>query len=901
LCLNFLFSRLCINIKEHCSAPLSTPIVRGIEKISFLHVDGDLTYLQRSQDVSKVEQISEHLSKLNGKLGSNTTIVPGDINMFESHGKYYRCVVKSIISKMAVVHCIDFGYEKQIEKKKLQCLGHTKIALLPALVITVKTFPMAFNMSRTMFLANMHVDDDGSLIAFPNKLTSIQSQNKLMEFLENGCLVKVTCVDSDNKCWIVPHLLNDRLKIISDALIKMQSKMIPAVTEIGSMCAALHSITKNWHRALILDVIGNTKNVLSIDSGERFKALKTTKVVSEIQKIPNCALHCQVVSNVNVNKLLNKDVECNLMSYAKSLLEVKLFSNDIDELEITSPESVMEWTVTINRFESFDEFYVQKNKCDLNNENMLKQLNSISNNLEDYLQPPPTGTLVAALTDKKDGLWYKAEMLTPDGTSLVVRIINDGTICKAIKIRVFPDIFCDEKLYYCCCLDQEIVDINLNDPLNFDAISEMMMKYNWLMKTASNTEPYRVTLTFNGVDCIDLLYTIFTIDNHDISENKTKSENEPKTLMNGELNDDNVKSTFENPLNNTQSKKSIENDLIIPEVETVVIKHIDTFQYFYVQSESLSIYMPRITNELDVSIVELSLNDNMVGSIVVTHSVQFSCWCRAKIENILLDGTSANCYLLDFGYYEECCEFYKPTDFLCMCPPLVRRCSLHTPKLAGQENEIWFSNIDDMFKDILSIDGVKFDMIIKSEGDPCVVSLQLADSDVSEMLNPLLVQLTHVKSFNDFKIKAICSDQECMNQMLESYVGKTNNLLPIENPTIGQLYLTTIKSKFARVKLESFSGLKYLVTDIDDTLDVLSVVNLYDLPERIRNIPTLCMACCLILDDKEEKFSLSKFQNLASPEITIIMCIITENDGTNPNLVKLYIDDKNVLDLIRLH
>ena len=500
--------------------------------------------MQRSQDISKVEQISETLSKLSGKLESKASIEPGDINMFESHGKYYRCIVKSIYSKLAVVHCIDFGYEKQIEKKKLQYLGHTKIALLPALVITVKTFPMAFNMSKTMFLANMHVDHDGTLNALPNKMTSIQSHNKLMETLENGCLVKITYVNSDSDCWIVPHILNDRLKIISDVLIKMQSKVIPAVTEIGSMCAALHPITKNWYRALILDIDGNAKNVLSIDSGELFKAMKTTKLVSEIQKIPNCALHCRVLSNVDINTLLNKDVECKLMSYTQSLLEVKLFTDDINKSEITSIVSFMEWTVTINRFESFNEFYVNKVKheCGSNNVNEDLQLNYITNNLEDYLQPPPIGTLVAALTDKNDGIWYKAEVLTPIKTNLVVRIITDGTICKAIKIRVLPGIFCDEKLYFHCCLDQEIVDVNIIDPLNYDVISEMMMNFKWIMKTTSNTEPYRVTLTYDGVDCIDMLYTVITPNYRDISDNNTMSD--VPILRNIVLNDGYSKSTL---------------------------------------------------------------------------------------------------------------------------------------------------------------------------------------------------------------------------------------------------------------------------------------------------------------------------------------------------------------------
>jgi len=135
--------------------------------------------------------------------------------------------------------------------------------------------------------------------------------------------------------------------------------------------------------------------------------------------------------------------------------------------------------------------------------------------------------------------------------------------------------------------------------------------------------------------------------------------------------------------------------------------------------------------------------------------------------------------------------------------------------------------------------------------------------------------------------------------MLERYIN-TTDMVEIYNPKVGELYLTKIKSKYIRVKFESLSGPKYLVVDIDDTLDVMSVMNLYELPENIRNIPMLCMSCSLILDDAIEKYSFSDFQKLANPKVTFIMCIITENDGTTPNQVRLYLDNKDILDFIKL-
>lgn len=867
-----------------------------------MHVDGDLTYLQRSQDKLKIEKMSETLSKLNEKMENKHSVVPGDICFFESHGKYYRCLVESIFSKMAVVHCIDFGYEKQVEMKKLKCLKQSKIALVPALIITVKTFPMASNMTQTMFLANMSVEDDGTLIAMPNKMTSIHTQDKLMETLKNGCLVKVTCVNSTNECWIVPHLYFDTLETISTLLVQMQSKIIPEVTEVGSLCAALNLKTKEWCRALILDKDRETRNMLSIDSGERFNALKTTRLISQIQNIPNCALRCCVVSNVDIKKLLNKNVRCKLISCTQPLLKVELFSEDLDETEISSTVSVKEWTVTVKKFESFDTFYVQKidDKFCLNDTNINEELTSVVDKLEDFSQQPSVGTVVAALTDREDGVWYKAEVLTDnDNTSIIVRLLIDGSICKSTKIKVLPANLSNENVYYKCCLE-EIVDSDINDPMYLPIVSDVMMMSKWKMKTSSVKEPYKVSLTSDNKDCIDILYSIIFSESGK-SENGELSIEEVNIEENVKYSNMPIYKSFDpaskySKINFTE-KNYNDNGLIIPDVETVIVKYILSFRYFHVFSESLSmLYMHRITSDLDVSIVELTMNQDLIGSIVVTFSRNLNCWCRAKVDKILLD--SAYCYLVDFGSFEDCIIFYKPTDFLCMCPPLVRRCSLYTPMLDGKENEIWFSNINDMFRDIVNIDGIRFDMDIKVNGDPCMVSLQLEGADVAEMLYPMNVQLSYIKSLTDFKITAISDEQRAVVEFL-----KSNNIGPMileENPLIDNLYLTNIESTIKRVKFSALSDTKYLVVDIDDTLDVLSVDSLYKVPETICNHPIFTMPCSLIIKDKIENYSLSKFQKLADTKCTFIMCIIVEGDGTYNNLIKLYLNHKDVLDFIKV-
>lgn len=783
--------------------------------------------MQRHQDVLKAEKISETISQLNSKLENNSsvTIILGDMYAFENDGKYYRCLVKSIKSEMIVVHCVDFGFEKQVEKKKLMCLKHSKLALLPALAIAVKTFPVTFNRSKSMFLANLFLDNNGLPNVIPNNASSILPYNKLKEALENGCLVKVTCVYSSSDCWIVPNLFFDTLETISKILLKMQSKVIPEETKVGSLCAALHSKTKIWHRALILNEDRDTENMLSIDSGERFKALKSTKMVSEIQKIPNCALRCQVVSNVDVMTLQGKNLNGKLISCFKPLLEVQLFTDDSSKTDVTSAETFLEWKVVIERFESFNEFYVKKT-----NERYCLD-NGNSNHL---------------VTEKDN----------------------------ASDDKVLPEQMSCNKLYYRCCLMDEIEDDNLKDSKNLPVISELMMSYEWTMKTSSDSEPYKVFLTADDSEnCIDIVYKFLYPDNCQVTEHN-------------EL------------LTKETSIKSDENSLSLPEVETVTIKHIETFQDFYVQSNSLStLYLQRINSELDMCIVKLTIDNTLKGSIVVTSCNSLNVWCRAKVDEVSRNN-SAYCYLVDYGIYEECFQFYKPTNFLCICPPLVRRCMLYTPNLKGKESEIWYPDINDMFKDILTI-GIEFKMSVEEEGDPCTVSLWIGDECVRDMLFPIFVQLTCVNSLTDFKAQSLSVKRKDATELLRN--GNIS-MVPIENPLVNYLYLTEINTKLKRVKLISLGGIKYVVKDIDDTLDTLSVHQLYEIPEAIRDCPIFTLHCSLIFNKEDENtFLLDLFQKLANSKVTFMMTVITEPSDVDksPYLVRLYLDNKNVLDLIK--
>lgn len=971
-----------VTIKEHNTAPLSSPVIRSIEQISFVHVEGDLTYLQRSQDKAKLDRLSEALSRLNGKLDGTPSVVPGEVYLFENHGKYYRCVVKSTNSKLAVVHCIDFGFEKQIERKKLQPLGDCKLARLPALVITVKTFPTAFNVPKITFLAYLWADVDGTFSVTPYKTSIVHPHCELFDKLQDGnsgCLANVTnVVNSDGECWIVPHLFFGRLKTISDTLVGVQSKMVPSVTEPGSLCAALHPVTKKWHRAILSDDLGGdslTLNVLAIDSGEQFEALKTTRLPGELQKIPNCSLRCRATSGKGTTQLLNKDVMCRLTSLSGPLLEVELWSNKptaednrtatvpsndnqivpaplkdnqtidaslknnqsvtapfkdnqsippplknnrtvtVPSVDVSTMDAVadIKWTVSVERFESFEEFYVAK----------IIDQQLVAEGLKELEGRPPIGTQVMTTIDHGDNVWYKAEVMAYNEESAIVRLENDGCVCKSIRMRSLSaddlPTAADAKMFYRCRME-DVDDVNANDPANADLILDMMKSCTWIMKTHDSVEPYTVTLTscIDGEDFFNKLYTIFAgscnVSSPTVVDRDKQDAVEAGTTVNGHCKDYIVSGYYENAAamsdNVWRHHNGGENEFMSPNEETVTVKSVESFQLFYVESESVkTLYEQRISEEVDMCVVMLKADDDLVGSVVVTCSRQSGYYCRAKVESVNGDSGVACCYLMDLGTYEDCTEFYKPTEFLRDCPAVVRRCELHVPKLVGKEHEVWFPSVNDMFRDIVAIPGVTFNMTVVCDRDPCSVTLRQGDSDIGEMLVPLNVLVTRVRSLTDFNVRVLCEHQRSVEL---AFSGPPLPLVPVYRmPVVGGYYAAKV-GRTKRVRYERMDGGMYVVEEMDDTMDMVSVDALYELPAGLRDLPIFTMSCSLIIGgqndgiwsdrgDPRDEYSLDAFRALSDKQAEFVMCLIneSENNRRSPHLVRLYLAGMDVLDVIR--
>ncbi|XP_050421406.1 uncharacterized protein LOC126833881 [Adelges cooleyi] len=824
---------LSVIVNEHNSVPLPTPVVRGIEKISVVHVDGDVTYLQRVEDRDKLLKMSVTLSKINSKVSFKQTMDPGDMYVFESHGLYYRSVIKSISSKMVVVHCIDYGFEKQVEKKKLQYIGHTKVAYLPALAISVKTFPKAFNMIN-VFLANLHINSDGTINTIPYKTNSVLPRGDLIEMLRDKCLIKLTCVYSTQDCWIVPDMYFEKLNTISEALENIQSKVVPSVAEAGALCAALHPQTKKWNRALVLDTNKESDNILFIDSGERFKEVKTTKLASELQNIPNLAINCRIKTNVDLEQYINKTVPCKLLSIDQPLIEFELLLDD-KSTKVETASTAVSWTVKIIKFHSLNHFYVSK-------------------------------------------------------------VID----CNSSQVR--PNDLLVEKLTYHCCVE-EIDDCKINDPKNSNVISDILTSRSWTMKIMNNQQPFLVTLENNGQNCRDVIYA--KISNKTLYDESTNRSSNLECHVNSNVK--NIKLNvekqveYDNPSafkqeQSTYTVNTLESQIVLPESECVIVKQVDTLNWFYVHSISLSeLYKQRITNELDMCIIELQVNQSSVGKVVVTFSEMLGQWCRAVVEEIK-SKESVYCYLLDFGLYEDCSQFYRPTEFLHLCPYLVRRCALFAPKLDGKEKEIWYSDVTEMFKDITGINGLKLDMTVKNDGSPCLITLHLEQIEISEMLLPMLVVVTQIESFCDFKVQTVSAD---LNTMIKILNNETIALVPENDPKSGQIYLAHIESKLKRVTMDTLGGIKYVVIDIDDTLDAVSVDCLYALPQELKEFPPFTLPCALILEDDHKKYSLNTFKKIAMDKREpFTMCILTETDGKSPNLVKLYFENRNIQDYI---
>lgn len=815
--------------------------------MSVIVVDDEVTYLQRCQDKRTLEKLSETLSKLYGTLDGGASARPGDeVHVFESHGKYYRCTVKTANSRHATVFCVDYGYEKQVEKKKLQRLSGDgdggRLVRLPALAVAVRTFPGAINMSPDRpFLGDFRANDDGMLTVTPYKSGAVQPQGRLTEELERGCAASVTCARSPDDCWIVPDSLSDRLRAVTETLDSTQQSGVAAVvTQVGSFCAAFRPDTRKWVRAVVLDTAGT---VLAIDSGERFVASKTARLAAALQKTPGCAVRCRVASDAPLPSC-GDGYTCTLTSRSGPSFEVLLVRHDEKAEQFVTK-------VFVDRFESLQDFYV-------------------------------------------------------------VSTESSG--------------------YFRCRLGGADDYLALNDPANLPVVSEVIGSREWTMTTRDFIEPYTVTLTFDGQNCIDVIYSILTGITANDSVDAIKQGNSTAMDDCGEgvvvvddirenvavvddsreddvVVDDSVKDgCATDPRPSILSPVTTRNTNVafaLPVTDTVTVQRANTIDKFYVVSHTLTaLYGPRIAEELDMCVVKLDASDSsLLGTVVVVLSEQNKRYYRAIVESVatdLNDSYGAYCYLLDSGDSERCSVLYKPTEFLRECPGLVRRCELHAPALDGKTAEAWYGDVNDMFHDVMAIAGVKFDMTVRRPGDPCAVSLRLGDSDVADMLVPIQVQVMHVESLTRFRVRAVSEKQQVVTRAYE--FGLKLPADPVDQPVIGQFYMAQIAGAVKRVRYDYAGGIKYVVTDVDDTLDAVSVDSLYELPADIRAVPEFIMACSLIGGDEllHSRYSLEMFRDLARMQVTFLMCIITEGDGkSNVNLVNLYLDNENVFEAIK--
>lgn len=224
--------------------------------------------------------------------------------------------------------------------------------------------------------------------------------------------------------------------------------------------------------------------------------------------------------------------------------------------------------------------------------------------------------------------------------------------------------------------------------------------YPWMdMKTFCNEEPpFKITLTFNGLDCIDVLFKLWPVTYDEVIENRNLSMSIYEPENKDTLLKENTKTKMEN-------KNSISNDFIFLDIETISTRDSEIHKCFYTKSES--IYIIHLKDQLWVGYVQLLMVPDMIGLIVVMYNENLQRWYGATTHEIFPNGT-ATCYVLDDDIYDLCYEFYQPTDFLWECPPTVWCCSLYTPKLVDKEDEIWFLNVDEMFKDIATISLISF-------------------------------------------------------------------------------------------------------------------------------------------------------------------------------------------------
>lgn len=517
--------------------------------------------------------------------------------------------------------------------------------------------------------------------------------------------------------------------------------------------------------------------------------------------------------------------------------------------------------VYVTYFCSLKNFYVQKKKDLHIIQEISKSLQSCIENDEQSLVDIKPGDLVAAKYES-DGLWYRAKVLNTE-ENYKVQFIDYGNSDFVISsnLRHLPvKLASYQTLAYLCKLDnideEDHVIITKNDI--YKIIIEFITSVELNLTFLCDKEPYVVKLKWNDRN-------IKTFINNIISFGIT-----PKTY-------ETLKTHHELGAN----------------MQIVNVIYTESINEFYVDTQDSEEIKGKIEYHLENETIWTPVTDYTIGKIAIAKSLSDERWYRVRILEFHSEEKYI-CYLFDYGVKDVCLEFYEAVDFLEAAPPFIKRCSLHMPNIKKKKilNSLSKSFLDEMIKckDL----NMSMNMTIVKNGEPFVVDLYADNMSVAEIIKPKPVVVFRVYHLNVLTVQINTNGRQTVLKKLIDVKSLPN----AKELKVGKMYAAYLVNQFYRVLLVmKYSNQLMDVRMVDMGGKKFQTQELYELPKCMTDIEYKIIHCSLGLNDKQ--FSVNRLRQLCNDGKTEFTMILLEENEINGHHIQLFLDDKNVEELIK--
>ncbi|VVC39699.1 Tudor domain [Cinara cedri] len=510
----------------------------------------------------------------------------------------------------------------------------------------------------------------------------------------------------------------------------------------------------------------------------------------------------------------------------------------------------------ISYFNSLKSFYIH-------NKNDQRTIEKILNNLQRIESEHLTldcikrGDLLAAL-DSQSGLWYRAKVLNTEGTAFKVEYIDYGHSELSSSFKKLPEKLSSYPVMaYHCTLDNV---------------------YNAEYIITTDNEVYNTVFEF--MTCIDVVVTFLNNKQPHLVKMKWDKRN-----INICLN--NIVS-YGITIKTHESLKRIDRPGDKMRVNLIYTASIDEF---YVLTEDSKEIEKKIEYELENIPTWEPVTEYTIGKMVIAKSETDNRWYRVRILDTFKDG-KCTCYFVDYGIKEYCSEFYKAVGYLESAPPFIKRCSLYMPNIKKRSKELFYYLSKSFVNEMeLSKDKKMMITIIKT-GEPCKVELYVDGLNAAKLIEPKSVIVSKVAHINALTVQL----NTPWRVFFLSELSKIKTLCRAKKLRYGRIYGALMNNQWYRVKLYMHYKDYEVVAMIDMGNSLIRVKELYKLPPFLKNDKSLVMFCALGLDEKN--VDRNKLLKLCNNGYTQFTMIVLENNNINGHVIRLFLNNEDVLKLV---